>query len=153
MAVDTYLSFLAISLIPAVGQALIPREEREIITALFLCTLLFMVGPVVQLLGIAAMRAQARETRSRGSADALSVQSLVIQAVVFLLVGSSFASRLKLPAEALNEHFIVNVREWYWLVGWATINNVIFALAQGWLAWIVSRLGDGDDGERNALLA
>jgi hypothetical protein len=82
-----------------------------------LCTLLFMIGPVVQLLGIAAMRAQARETRSRGSAGALSVQSLVIQAVIFLLVGISFAFRLKPPAEALNEHFIVNVREWYWLVG------------------------------------
>jgi hypothetical protein len=112
-----------------------------------------MVGPVVQLLGITAMRAQVRETESRGSAGALSVQSLVIQAVVFLLVGLPFAFGLELPAEALDEHFIVNVREWYWLVGWATINNVIFALAQGWLAWIVSRLGDGDDGERDALLA
>jgi hypothetical protein len=112
-----------------------------------------MVGTVVQLLSIAAMRAQARETRSRGSAGSLSVQSQVMQAVVFLLVGISFAFRLELPAEALDEHFIVNVREWYWLVGWATINNVMFALAQGWLAWIVSRLGDGDDGERDALLA
>jgi hypothetical protein len=82
------MCFLAISLIPAVGQALIPRQEREIVTAPFVCTLLFIVGPVVQLLGIAAMRAQARETRSRGSAGALSVQSLVIQAVVFLLVSS-----------------------------------------------------------------
>jgi uncharacterized membrane protein len=124
-----------------------------LITALFLGTLLFMVGPVVQLLGVAAMSAQARESRSRGSAGALSVQGLAVQAVVFLLVGISFAFKLKLPAEELNEHFIVNLRDWYWLVGWATINNVVFALAQGWLAWIVLRLGDGEDGERDGLLA
>lgn len=53
----------------------------------------------------------------------------------------------------IDEHFIVNLHEWYWTVGWATVNNLAFALAQGILAWIISRRGTGDDGERDALLA
>lgn len=152
-AIVMYLSFLAVSLIPAIGAAFIPAEDRELINGLILGIMLYLVGPAVQVLGFAAFSAQARETRSRGSVGALSVQGLVIQTVVFLLVGISFVFRLKLPSEALDEHFIVNLRMWYWTVGWATLNNVIFGLAQGWLAWIASRLRNGDRSEYDALLA
>lgn len=51
-------------------------------------------------------------------------------------------------------HFIVNLRDWHWLLGWATINNVIFGLGQGRLAWIASRQRGGDgQGEQDPLLA
>lgn len=152
-AIVEYLSFLAISLVPAIGEAFIPAEDRELTTGLILGIMLYLIGPAVQVLGFAAFSAQARETRSRGSIGGLSVQGLVIQAVVYLLVGIPFVFRLKLPSEASDEHFTVNLRMWYWTVGWATLNNVIFGLAQGWLAWIASRQRNGDHSECNALLA
>lgn len=152
-AIIAYLSFLAISLVPAIGLAFITPEDREWPSALLIGTLLFLVGPIVQILGIAAFRAQLHEFRSRGSVGSLSIKGLVLQAVVFFLVGISFIFRLRLPSEMIDEHFIVNLQEWYWTVGWATINNLVFAFAQGMLAWIVSRHGVGHDSEREALLA
>jgi len=118
----------------------------------------YLVGPMMQILGLAALRAQAFEIRSRDSSDAadsaLSMRGLVVQAVVFLLVGISFMWRIRVPSEELDEHFVVNLQMWYWTVGWATINNVIFAVAQGvlaWIAWCHEAVG-GNLSERSALL-
>ena len=102
-------------------------------------------------MGGAAFIAQAGRVR-QGSDSALSIQGLMIQAMVFFLVGISFLYRYRIPAEELAEHFIVNLRSWYWRFGWATINNIVFALAQGILAWLVSRQKGDDAGERTALL-
>lgn len=152
VAVAAFLSYLAITLVPALMQAFIPPEDQELFTALLVGTMLYLLGPIVQLLGLAALRVQARETRSRGSVGALSVRGLVFQAVVFLFIGLSFIYRLRIPAGELDEHWIVNVRDWYWTVGWAAINNLIFALCQGLLACIALRQGSKDPGEREALL-
>lgn len=130
---------------------MIPPDDRVWYSIILVGILLFLLGPLVQVLAIAAFRAQAHETRSRGSADSLSIRRLILQAVVFFLVGISFLFRLRLPSE-LDEHFIVNLRTWYSRVGWATTNIVVFALAQGMLAWIASRQGDGYQNDRNALL-
>jgi hypothetical protein len=159
--VTAYLSFLAISLLPVIGEAVIEFDsdtDREWYGVLFIAPMLYLVGPMVQILGFAALRAQALEIRSRNSSDAtdsaLSVRGLVVQAVVFLLVGISFVWRIRVPTEELDEHFIVNLQMWYWTVGWATINNVIFAVAQGvlaWMAWRHETVG-GNLSERSALL-
>jgi hypothetical protein len=156
-----YLSFLAISLLPVIGEAVIEFDsdtDREWYGVLFIAPMLYLVGPMVQILGFAALRAQALEIRSRNSSDAadsaLSVRGLVVQAVVFLLVGISFVWRIRVPTEELDEHFIVNLQMWYWTVGWATINNVIFAVAQcvlAWMAWRHETVG-GTLSERSALL-
>ena len=158
-ATIAYLSFLAVSLFPVIGETLIEFDsdtDREWYEVLFLGPMLYLVGPMVQILGFAALRAQAREIRSRSSdtADALSVRGLIAQAVIFLLVGVSFVFRIRVPSEELDEHLIVNLRMWYWTVGWATINNVIFAVAQGVLAWMAwHRKEDGNNiSERSALL-
>lgn len=156
VAFTAYLSFLAVTLLPTILQELIPQEERMFVSMFLGALLLWLVAPTVQVLGIVAQWVQARETRSRGETGALSVQGLVVQAVVFLLVGFSFVYRLALRGEPedFDEHFIVNLRDWYWLLGWATINNVIFGLGQGRLAWIASRQRGGDgQGEQDPLLA
>lgn len=136
------------------------RSGREWYETLYIVGPMYLLGPIVQILGFAALWAQASEIkRSRGSDgnaadDALSVRGLVAQAVVFLLVGLSFLWRMRLPEEEVDEHFIVNLRTWYWTFGWATVNNVILAVTQGVLALIAWR--DKDDGgnlsERSALL-
>jgi len=152
VVITAYLLFLTVTVIPAIGVVLmIPPEDRDWPTALLEFFWLFLLGPAIQLLGVAAFVVQALRIR-RGSNDVLSVQGLVVQAVVFFLVGISFLFRYRIPPEELDEHFIVNLRSWYWRFGWATINNVVFALAQGMLAWLVlRRKGDGT-GERAALL-
>ena len=130
---------------------------------------MFIIGPIVQILGFVALWAQWSETKkSRGAGaqadDALSVKGLMVQAVVFLLVGLSFLWRMRiLEEEKWSGYWIADLDKWYWTVGFATINNLIFAVVQGVLAWIAwSNKGcagdDGDDGdegsvdERTALL-
>lgn len=160
-AVIAYMAFPAVSLLPVVGETLMDFEsetDRDWYEVLFLGPLLYLFGPLVQILGLAALRAQAREISSPGSdtTDALSVRGLVAQAVIFLLVGVSFVFHMRVPSEDQDEHLIINLQTWYWTVGWATINNVIFAVAQGVLAWIAWRHtddeGEGDLNERSALL-
>ena len=153
VAIASFVSYLALTLIPALVEAFISSEERILYTAMLVGTMLFLFGPLVQLLGFAAMRVQARETIARGSAGALSVRGLVVQAVMFLLIGISFAFRLRLHTEELDKHWNVNAQDWYWKVGWVTINNVVFALVQDVLAYIAFRQGDPDSGERSALLS
>lgn len=140
------------------------RSDRDWFDALYIVgPMLYLIGPIVQILGFAALWAQASEMkRSRSSDgnatdDALSVRGLVAQAVVSLLVGLSFVWRMRIPEESTG-YWIVDLRYWYWSVGFATINNLIFAVVQGLLALIAWRHefhGHGDRGsvgERSALL-
>jgi len=139
---------------PAVGVMWIPSEDRDWPSALLGGFWMFLLGPPIQLLGFAAFIAQVWKTRRSVTNDALSVQGLVAQAVVFFLVGTSFFYRYRVPPEELSEHFIVDLRDWYWSWGWATMNNVVFAVGQGMLAWLMAwRRRETADGQRTALLS
>ena len=127
-------------------------QDREWPAAILEYCWLFLLGPAIQLLGVAAFMVQAWRSR-QGSNGTLSIQGLAIQAVVFLLVGISFLFRYRISPEEMDEHFIVNLRSWYWRLGWATINNAVFALAQGMLALLMSRRRDSDTSEQTALLS
>ena len=153
LATITYLSFLAVTLVPAIAVTWIPPEDRVWPSALLEYFWIILLGPLIQLFGLAALIAQARKLKQSHTETALSVQGLVLQAVVFLLVGASFVYRYRIPPEELDGHLVVDLRMWYWRWGWATINNVIFALAQGVLALIASRRRDDGDDERTALLS
>lgn len=113
-AIIAYISFLVVTILPTIGLAFIPPKDRELISALLIGNLLYLIGPIVQILGIAAFRAQLHEFRSHGSVGSLSFQGLVLQAVAFFLVGVSSIFRLKLPSGMIDEHFIVTLRQWYW---------------------------------------
>lgn len=145
-------------MLPVIGEGFIefePESDRDWYCALYIfCPMLYLIGPMVQILGFAAFSAQARAIRSRepNTTDVVSIRGLVAQAVVFVLVGISFVFRIRLPAEELHEHFIVNLRMWYWSIGWATTNSLIFAVTQGVLAWIAWYHKYDDVGERSALL-
>jgi hypothetical protein len=137
-----YMAFLSITLIPTLLLASESTAEQGWDSSLLAGALVYLIAPLVQLLGVIAFFAQARTTiatRGRQEENSLSVQGLFGQAVVFALVGVSFMFRLKLPAKKW-KYYIWNVlREWYWLVGWATLNNCVFAVAQGVLGWIAVR--------------
>ncbi|KAM0715507.1 hypothetical protein Q7P37_009005 [Cladosporium fusiforme] len=166
-AIIAYLIFLVISLVPTIAEPFImldpdARRDRDWFDALYIVgPMLYLIGPMVQILGFAALWAQASEIkRSRSSDgnaadDALSVRGLVVQAVVFLLVGLSFVWRMKIPGKHWTGYWTWDLRDWYWSAGFATVNNLIFAVVQGVLALIAWRQkGDGGEiGERTALLA
>ncbi|SMQ45154.1 unnamed protein product [Zymoseptoria tritici ST99CH_3D7] len=136
-----YLLFLSITLLPTIMVAFESEEDQDQGWAsdLLVGALVYLVAPGVQAIGVLAFIAQARETFRHHGSGSLSVRGLFMQAAVFSLVGISFMFRLKLPAENW-KYYLPNVlREWYWLVGWATLNNLIFALAQGVLGWILVR--------------
>jgi hypothetical protein len=77
----------------------------------------FLFGPMVQLLGCAALLADARETRSQDTPRALNVRSLLIHAVVFSLVCISFVHRLRPLSDFVDEHYGFMLRDWYRSVG------------------------------------
>lgn len=96
---------------------------------------------------------QAREIiQQRDSPEnSLSIYGLFIQALIFLLVGVSFIFRLRLPDEDWDgipgrpeesssfAKFMLGMRMWFRLVGWATIDNLIFAFTKGVLGMIALR--------------
>jgi hypothetical protein len=77
-----------------------------------------MVHPIVTALGFAALYSQPLDAAT--NPDALSVLGLGVQAVVFLGVGLSWVFRITIPFGGL--------MEWYQWVGWAAVDNIIFAL-------------------------
>lgn len=164
-----YLTFVVTSLVPTIAEQFIDfsddtMSEHDWFDVLYIMMPMFVLGPIVQILGFVAVWVQAsamRKSRSSGSDadDALSVRGLVVQAMVFLLVGLSFLWRMKIPEEEeWTGYWIVDLSKWYWTVGFATINNLIFAVVQGVLAFIAWRYkGAGGEieeqvGERTALL-
>lgn len=166
-----YLAFVVVSLVPTIAEQFIDfsndtMSEHDWFDVLYVMMPMFVLGPIVQILGFVALWAQAAEIKSRspGAEDALSVKGLLGQAVVFLLVGLSFLWRMRIPGEeGWSGYWLADLGGWYWSVGFATLDNLIFAVVQGVLAWIAWRYhdkGDGGEiegeaaaGERTALLA
>jgi hypothetical protein len=92
-------------------------------------------------LGVAAVFFQARETVTRSPCQALSRVGLAAQAVVFALVAVSWVMRVGFPWELLDGRQVTFgvFTTWYELVGWAAVDNAVFALGQGVLWEVVSR--------------
>ena len=131
-----YLAFLGITLVPTLVEATIPQKERVFYT-MMLSGIFVLLGPIVQILGVAAGIAQARKINSTHMPHALSLLGLVVQSAVFLAVGVSFIFRFRLPDQYWDRPVRFALKDWYWRVGWATVNNIIFALVQGMLAALV----------------
>jgi hypothetical protein len=115
----------------------------------------FYIRPVVTLLGMVSLFFQGRELFSRTSVGAISVVGFGSQAIIFALVGSTWTFRL--PA---SRDFFKGLTplcayiKWLQLVGWATVDNLVFAFVQAILfciAW--NRRGkEGTAGETTRLL-
>ncbi|KAK8026493.1 ATP synthase F0 [Apiospora marii] len=164
-ATAIYTSFLLLSLLPALALLWTPpadREDRRRLPALFHGLHSLWLSPLVTLLGLAAAFFQLREMREpHGSSpgrSALSLVGLAAQAVTFAVVAVSWALRVvfpwsDIPADArLGLGFFGS---WYQLVGWAAVDNGVFALVQGvvWCAAMrrIGGVGSGE-GEREPLI-
>lgn len=125
-----YISFLLISVVPIYIDAVDPEEpsQRGWFSGIFISVHTIFVNPIVTAGIILAFCAQWQK------ASALSTFGLATQAVVFSLVALSWASRVRFidplpempPGVPLQNLFII----WYQLVGWATVDNAIFAMIQ-----------------------
>lgn len=118
------MSFLLVSVVPAFTDALNPGEfeDRRWFGALFFGVHSMFINPIVTIGSILALYAQ------RQKAFALSISGLASQAVVFALVASSWTARVRFPAiEGVSLSLLV---AWYQLVGWAAVDNAIFAIVQ-----------------------
>ncbi|KAI0380575.1 hypothetical protein F5Y04DRAFT_94357 [Hypomontagnella monticulosa] len=138
-----YTAFLCISVIAvwadAVYIASSPGDEvsRRWPTALLHGVHTLLVNPVVTILSIAAPIHQARKIRSSPSLGALSTTGLVIQAIIFAIVAVIWAIRVVFPTMPVITPSVVVT--WYQLVGWAAVDNGVFAIGQAALWFITTR--------------
>jgi hypothetical protein len=114
---------------------------------------------------IAALGAFVYQIRSSGSelagsgtssSNALSTRAFALQGIVFLALAVLWPSRLTLPRNLRHGDWWL-VTEWYPQVGWACVNNAVFAAESILMLYIGScAKSDGGErvlGERQALLS
>jgi hypothetical protein len=127
-----YILFALISIIPLFVDAIDhnvfgPWEgsDRKWAVALFGGGHSMFINPIVTILSITTLFAQVREILSQPSLRALSLVGLATQAVIFAIVAISWMMRVKYPWNVLD--FLT---AWYQLVGWAAVDNAVFAIVQ-----------------------
>jgi hypothetical protein len=109
--------------------------------------------------GVAAVFFQVRKTVTLSPSQALSRVGQAAQAVVFALAAVSWVMRVRFPWELLDGHQVTFgvIVTWYELVGWAAVDNAVFALGQGVLLGVVSRhkvkVEETSEGEAQPLLS
>lgn len=126
-----YAGFLLISTIPLLIESLWPMKhglDRNVLSTFFAIVHMGCIYPIVTGLGILAMFCQAREICKVPFPNALSVYSLAMQAVVFMLVAVAWI--WSLPFEYDGHWNWTTFYTWYTYVGWAIENAFIFALGQ-----------------------
>lgn len=119
---------------------------------------MFIVPPVT-LLTAASFYFEARTILSQPSGDdgigSVSQTGLLVQAVVFAAVALSWVHRVSWPADrpGIGAGLWMG---WYRLVGWAAVNNAIFAAGQAYLWFLVHGRASapvvGSSGEAQPLL-
>ena len=107
----------------------------------------FVLNPIVSLIAVAAFFVQARQLRSGSEIGSLSPIGLIAQAIVYLIVGITWNFRM-VPLERGSL-----ILKWYPMTGFAVVDNLIFALAQLGLWFLVRRIDrNAATGETSHLL-
>lgn len=117
------------------------------------------MNPTVTTLALVALPCQARAIRALpvGNLKSLSLLGLLTQGVVFSVVAISWMMRVKFMDLSFRDVIAygwLSVVSWYQMVGWAAVDNAVFALVQISLFclarnWGVVKMADG---EREPLL-
>lgn len=146
---EIYAAFLLISLVPVFIDAInLARGSEDHYhkwnVAFFAGLHSLFLNYIVTLLAIIAVYSQACELTAHPSSSvlqALSTVGLVIQAVVFVAVAVSWVFRVSFSNGEwqLDPRTLHFWNTWYQLVGWAAVDNVIFAIGQAVLLWLVTR--------------
>lgn len=135
------LGFAAISLVP-IALELTPQFQRDNnngraeFTTLFLALHWIFINLPVTLGILIALLFQDHEIRSSPCPESLSVTGLAVQAVVFTFVGVSWIWRMYLNGETLRQSPWGVFVKWYVTVGWAAVDNLLFAFVQAVALWL-----------------
>ncbi|KAH7327194.1 hypothetical protein BKA65DRAFT_510134 [Rhexocercosporidium sp. MPI-PUGE-AT-0058] len=147
-----YTSFLVISVLPLLIDFFSPiqnSEDERWSSAIFIGVHTMFINPLVTLGGIAALYFQ----WPKAGAAALSDAGLAAQAAVFAAVAVSWIGRVRF-IEIDGRVGWFPVESWYQLVGWATVDNAVFAVVQGVLFFLRRQLQSRKIGaEEEPLLA
>jgi hypothetical protein len=142
-----YVAFLLISVVPLFTDAVNfgEDEDERWFSAIFFGVHSMFVNWPVTLGGIAALYFQWQK------AAALSSAGLAAQAVVFAAVALSWTARVRF-VEMEPGAGSFPFKTWYYLVGWAAVDNGVFALVQAVLFYLARQHQSGIRGEEEPLL-
>ncbi|KAF9888963.1 hypothetical protein FE257_008133 [Aspergillus nanangensis] len=159
-----YILFTLISIVPLFIDALDhdifgPRgsSDRNWAEALFSGGHLLFINPIATILAIGAFFYQARAIRALpiGNLQAISLLGLLTQGVVFAVVAISWTMRVKFLDLSFGDIIAHGGWfSWYELVGWAAVDNAVFAMVQIALFCLARKYAGAkmDDAEREPLL-
>ncbi|KAF2671551.1 hypothetical protein BT63DRAFT_452055 [Microthyrium microscopicum] len=139
--VALYLCFLSISVMPVLLE--LPNKPPQkggsmsFFGAMIAGPHAHIVHPLVTAFASASLAPQLRAIRAGPGPGALSIPSLLLQSVTFTLLALSWMIRLPLP----RGYTFIPWWYWYALVGWAAVDDAIFAIYQGVLWWTASSHG------------
>ena len=156
--VIVYLAFVLISLALVAYGATIPEDAhksaRSWFFALFFGYHTRYINPVLNVLGLVSLFAQALSMSFSTSTDALSTKGFAVQAVVFTVVGLPWMFRLTISQNFKGGLLIENLVNCYRIVGWPAVDNLAFAFVQAVLFFIAysRRVTEGGAGETAPLL-
>lgn len=125
-----YALFLLVSLVPVTWQIITGdlAMDRSDFGWIFGGLHIMMIGPIVTILGLCTLFAQMRHMAHGG---ALSIVGLAAQAFIFFVVALSWLVRVYFPVpiefDRINLRFLL---DWYRFMGWAAVDNVVFAFVQ-----------------------
>ncbi|KAJ5752006.1 hypothetical protein N7520_008923 [Penicillium odoratum] len=138
-----------------------PPEWRRWGEAFFSGYHAMFMNPIVTILVLVALPCQARAMHAQPVRDlkSLSLLGLLAQGVIFGVVAVSWTMRVRsmdLSSRDVVAYRLLTFVSWYQMVGWAAVNNAVFALVQI-LLLCLARNWRGEkmamaDGEREPLL-
>ena len=142
-AIFAYIVFLLLCIVPFIGVYMVVSGSHLDTVAYIILALIqeyhfYYLTPAVTVLALFAWMPQAHRIITEASTGSLSLMGLAVQAVVFAMVGLSWMFRLTMPREYWDGNLGAAIRDWYLLVGWVVVYNLVFALAQAVLfraAW------------------
>lgn len=122
--VATYIAFLLISTVPIIAEVASPgdHESSRLFRAAFFYMHSTFVNPVVTVGAISSFFCQ------KSTAYALNKSGLAVQALVFAIVALSWLFRINFPV--VPQWSLSILITWYELVGWAAVDNAVFAAVQ-----------------------
>jgi hypothetical protein len=141
------LIYLSISLGLVAFEATLPpgdgslpvEKDRRWFSATFEGVHTIYINPIVTAIGVLSLLPEARTIVTHRSPSALSLVGLGFQATSFTLVGISWLFRLTIPHEYWRTDPAEALVSWYQLVGWAAVDNLVFAFVQAVLLVIALR--------------
>ncbi|KAJ5533118.1 hypothetical protein N7494_009670 [Penicillium frequentans] len=151
MLLTVYMLFALISIIPLFIDAIDrdffgPPEWRNGGEALFSGYHAMFMNPIVTILALVALPCQARAIRALpiGDLKSLSLLGLQAQGVIFSAMAISWTMRVRfldLSFKDVIAYGFLTLVSWYQMVGWAAVDNAVFALVQISLLCLVRNWG------------